>query len=111
MNPLLLKKRSILTAAAGISLLTAAIARCDPGPTTGNPETNASDRNYDRSQPNSAPGTLQKANDGGNRGLNKVDETTHKVIRKVNAGARHGTAKTKRAWNKATAPANKPAQP
>jgi len=74
-----------------------------------NPDTNASDKNYDTNQPNSIPGGMQKAEDAGNRGMNKVDEGVHKGIHKSKKTAHKAKSKSKDTYDKAMAPAKEPA--
>ena len=76
-----------LQAACAVVLLSAVASFADPAPTPGNPDTNASDKNFDTNQPNTIGGGLQKAEDGGNRALNHVDRGTHKAIHKTKRGA------------------------
>ncbi len=90
-------------------MLAAVVAFADPTPTPGNPDTNASDRNYDTNQPNSIPGGVQKAEDAGNRGLNKVDDTVHKGVKKTKKGMHHAHHKAHQGMDKMTEPAVKPA--
>lgn len=73
-----------------------------------NPQTDASDRNFDTNQPNSIPGGIQKAEDGANRGLNKVDRGVHKGIHKTKKGAHKAHTKMKEGVDKAMEPAHEP---
>jgi len=91
-----------------ITLLAASVGFAETAPTSGNPQTNASDRNYDTNQPNSVPGGLQKAEDGGNRALNHVDAGVHKGIRKTKHAGHKAKAKTKEAASDLSEPAVKP---
>ena len=72
---------SVLSFPILASLLASALAWSDSiaNPST-NPDTDASARNYDNPKPDSLSGTLEKAKDGGNRALNKVDNVVHKGI-------------------------------
>jgi hypothetical protein len=100
-------QRKLRRACAAVILMAAA-AFADTTPTPGNPDTNASDRNYDTNQPNSAPGAAQKAEDAGNRGMNKVDETVHKGIHKTKKSTHHAKKKSHDAMDEMTEPAKKP---
>jgi hypothetical protein len=100
-------ERSLRGACAAIMLLAVA-AYADPTPTAGNPDTNASDQNYDTDQPNSIPGGVQKTEDAGNRALNKVDKGVHKGIHKTKKGAKKAKAKTEETTDNMTEPATKP---
>jgi hypothetical protein len=100
-------ERSLRGACAAV-LLMAVAAYAEPNPTAGNPDTDASDRNYDVDQPNSVPGGAQKAKDAGNRALNKVDEGVHKGIHKTKKGAKKAGAKTEEAIDDLSEPAKKP---
>jgi hypothetical protein len=82
-----------------------------------NPQTNASDRNFDTNQPNSVPGAGQKAEDGANRALNNVDQGVHKAIggtkkgaHKAKKGAKKAADKTGAAMDNATDKAMEPAK-
>jgi hypothetical protein len=97
-----------VAAACGMVMLFALTAFAEPSPTPGNPDTNASDRNFDTNQPNSIPGGMQKAEDGSNRAMNKVDRGVHKGIRKTKHGARRAKQKAKNAADTITEPAVKP---
>lgn len=102
-------KRALQAACAAVVLSTTAVF-ADPTPTPGNPDTNASDRNYDTNQPNSIPGGLQKMEDGGNRALNNVDKGVHKAARKTKRGAHKAKVKSEKAADKMMEPAVEPAQ-
>ena len=84
------------------------LAFCGTGHAGKNPETEASDRNFETNQPNSIPGGLQKAEDGGNRALNTVDEGVHKGASKAKKGAKKAGEATKETYDKAMAPAIEP---
>src|ERR1700694_1980620 len=101
-------KRS-LQGACAVVLLSAVAAFADPAPTSGNSQTNASDRNFDTNQPNSIPGGAQKTEDGANRALNHVDSGVHKMARKTKHGAHRAKRKAEKAEDKMTEPAIKPA--
>ena len=84
-----------------------------------NPQTEASDRNFDTNQPNSVPGGMQKTKDGANRALDGVDHATHKVVHKTRHGMHKAHAKmhnakedmkedAREAKDNVTAPAIKP---
>src|SRR5256885_5605479 len=92
--------RSLRGACMMIMLLSVA-ALADPSPTPGTPDTNASDQNYDTTQPNSVPGGMEKAKDASNRGMNKVDNGVHKAGRKT----RRHAHKAKRKAHQVTQPA------
>src|SRR3954471_12042335 len=91
--------RSIRSACTMVMMLAVA-AFADTSPSSGNPQTNASDKNYDTNQPNSAPGALQKSEDAANRGLNKVDNGVHKAVGKSKKGAHSAKKKTNEGLNK-----------
>jgi hypothetical protein len=99
-----------LRGACSAVMLLAAVAFADTTPTPGNPDTNASDRNYDRNQPNSIPGGLQKMEDGGNRALNKVDEGVHTGIDKTKKGSKKAKKKTEQKIDQLSEPAHEPAK-
>jgi hypothetical protein len=78
----------------GVVALSGTAAFADPAPTSGNPDTNASDKNFDANQPNTIGGGMQKTEDGANRAMNKVDRGVHKVAkgsRKAGKKAKEGT--------------------
>ena len=102
-------ERSLRGACTAILLLSG-VALGESAPTAGNPDTNASDRNYDTNQPNSVPGGLRKAEDGSNRALNKVDRGVHKGIRKTKRGAKKAKAKTNKTMDEMSEPAHEPAR-
>ena len=93
---------------AGTLLAMAALSWAEPSPTPGNPETNASDRNFDTNQPNSIPGGAQKMKDGSNRAMNKIDKGIHKGARKSKNGAHKAKVNTEKAVDDLTEPAVKP---
>jgi hypothetical protein len=101
--------RSLRGACAAV-LLMAAVSFADSTATPGNPDTNASDRNYDTNQPNSVPGGLQKMEDGGNRALNKVDDGVHKGVHKTKKGTKKAKKKTAEKVDELSEPAREPAQ-
>jgi len=100
-------QRSLRGACAAV-LLVAAVCFADSTTTSGNPETNASDRNFDTNQPNSAPGGMQKATDAANRGMNKVDQGVHKGIHGTKKGSKKAAKKTNEAMDDLSTPAKKP---
>jgi hypothetical protein len=100
-------QRGLRVACAGVILMAVAVF-ADTPPSPSNPDTNASDRNFDTNQPNSIPGGAQKAEDAGNRALNKVDSGVHKGLHKTKKGAHHAKKKTSESMDKMTEPAKKP---
>jgi len=100
--------RRTIQSACGVILLAAVAAFGDYSPTPGNPDTNDSDRNYDTNQPNSVPGAVQKTEDAGNRGLNKVDRGIHNGIHKTKRAGHKTKKKMNDEADKLTEPANKP---
>ncbi len=99
--------RTVQSACAMVMLATA-VSLADPSPSMGNPDTNASDRNYDTNQPNSAPGAIQKTQDAGNRALNHVDNGVHKGIRKTKHAGHRAKRKMHEEADKMSEPAVKP---
>jgi hypothetical protein len=84
-----------LRGACAFVILAGAAAFAEP--TTGsnaNPETNASDKNFDENQPNTIGGGLQKTEDAGNRALNKVDRGVHKGVNKTKRGGKKAKKKS-----------------
>jgi hypothetical protein len=90
-------------------MFAAFMAFADTSANPRNPQTNASDRNFDTPQPDSIPGGLQKAEDGANRGLNKVDQGVHKLVGKSRRGARRAKKKAGATAQRLGEPAKKPA--
>ena len=103
--------KRILSLSFGLLFVTVPLVWSDANSNQGNPDTNAADQNYDQKQPSSVPGTVEKAKDAGDRGLNKVDTAVHKGFNKTKNSAKKTGKKAKKAWNKATEPANKPSKP
>jgi hypothetical protein len=95
-----------LRGACSAIMLMATVAFADTTP--GNPDTNASDRNYETNQPDSVPGTMQKMEDGGNRALNKVDNGVHKGVHKTKKGAKKAKHKSEKKLDELSEPAHEP---
>ncbi len=92
-----LKMQYVMRGALAAVALSTVMAFAETSPTSGNPQTNASDRNMDTNQPNTVGGCVQKTEDAANRGLNHVDSGVHKMVRKT----KHGAHRAKRGANNA----------
>jgi hypothetical protein len=100
-----------LRVACGFVLLAGAAAFADPSPSAGNPDTNASDKNFDTNQPNTIGGAAQKTEDGANRALNKVDNGVHKVAGKSKKAGKKAKKATSEAASDVKESANTKIEP
>jgi hypothetical protein len=100
-----------LRVACSFVMLAGVAAFADPTQTTGNPETNASDKNFDTNQPNTIGGAAQKTEDGANRALNNVDSGVHKVAGKSKKAGKKAKKKTNEAVDDVNRSANDKIEP